>query len=170
MIPEATPVAVWKQVKTIKLSPKCTIHLHLKAVHIQISPAIPVIPYVCEKQSWADKPHNLNSFFNFQMRSSWGKCQMTGYSCSYSYYRNYKISKQQVLKLQKHVSQFTNLCLFSINTCKPINYLTKTEIVRSSVSKNWQCNQGYTPFFIKPLIDLLLYQLISIVKNRVCRA
>lgn len=58
---------------------------------LYISTAIPAISgllcvCVCEKQSWADIPQNLNSSFNFQLRSRQRKCQMAGYSWGSSYY------------------------------------------------------------------------------------
>lgn len=41
---------------------------------------------VCEKRSRANIPPNLNSSFNFQLRSRQGKCQTTGYPRGSSYY------------------------------------------------------------------------------------
>lgn len=128
--------------------------------------------YVWEKHSWADIPQNLNSSFNFQLRTRLGKCQMAGYSWCSPFYGHSKFASSKSwdwLKLSlllqrsylphKGLNMFTYLRVFWVNTCKLINQSTKTAVQKPAGARNRQWNPSL--HLIKGLIELLLYQLIS---------
>lgn len=128
---------------------------------------------VCVKHSWADIPQNLNSSFNYQLRTRQGKCQMAGYSWCSPFYGHSKYASSKcwdLLKLtlllwrsylpHKGFIMFTYLRLFWVNTCKLINWSTKTAVLKPAGVRNRQWNPSL--HLIKGLIELLLYQFYSL--------
>lgn len=106
----------WTSSKTV-LSPICTIQWHLWAVYLNISPRD--IQSVCEKPSWADIPQDLNSSFNYQLRSRQRKCQMTGYSWGSSCYGH-----------SKHASRFWDIKKKKKKRRDPCYYYGANNLIR----------------------------------------